>query len=144
MIDSLGWYAAYPEILLLVMACVIALVDLGVKTPQRGATHLLTLLTLGVLAVVAYVDAPVPAVLADEAFNAGPRGGAGPGLAVLDGIAYEVDHGPVQQPAVALDYGFLLGQLEVQGHMLGAGLGPAVIDGLVEQQAQFLGDFPQH
>jgi NADH-quinone oxidoreductase subunit N len=52
MIDSLGWYAAYPEILLLVMACVIALVDLGVKTPMRGATHLLTLLTLGVLAVL--------------------------------------------------------------------------------------------
>ena len=52
MIDSLGWYVAYPEILLLVMACVIALVDLGVKTPQRGATHLLTLLTLGVLAVL--------------------------------------------------------------------------------------------
>ena len=52
MIDSLGWYAAYPEILLLVMACVIALVDLGVKTPMRGATHLLTLLTLAVLAVL--------------------------------------------------------------------------------------------
>ncbi len=52
MIDSLGWYAAYPEILLLVMACVIALVDLGVKSPMRGVTHLLTLLTLAVLAVL--------------------------------------------------------------------------------------------
>jgi len=52
MIDSLGWYAAFPEILLLVMACVIALVDLGVKTPMRGATHLLTMLTLAVLAVI--------------------------------------------------------------------------------------------
>jgi NADH-quinone oxidoreductase subunit N len=52
MIDSLGWYAAFPEILLLVMACVIALVDLSVKTPMRGATHLLTMLTLAVLAVV--------------------------------------------------------------------------------------------
>jgi NADH-quinone oxidoreductase subunit N len=51
MIDSLGWYVAFPEILLLVMACVIALVDLGVKTPMRGATHLLTMLTLAVLAV---------------------------------------------------------------------------------------------
>jgi NADH-quinone oxidoreductase subunit N len=51
MIDSLGWYVAFPEILLLVMACVIALVDLGVKTPMRSATHLLTLLTLAVLAV---------------------------------------------------------------------------------------------
>jgi NADH-quinone oxidoreductase subunit N len=52
MIDSLGWYAAFPEILLLVMACVIALIDLSVKTPMRGATHLLTMLTLAVLAVV--------------------------------------------------------------------------------------------
>ena len=52
MIDSLGWNAAYPEILLLVMACVIALVDLGVKSPMRGVTHLLTLLTLAVLAVL--------------------------------------------------------------------------------------------
>ena len=46
MIDNLSWVAAYPEILLLVMACVIALVDLAVKTPLRGATYVLTLLTL--------------------------------------------------------------------------------------------------
>ena len=46
MIDKLSWVAAYPEILLAVMACVIALVDLGVKSPKRGATHVLTLLTL--------------------------------------------------------------------------------------------------
>lgn len=39
MIDSQSWYAVYPEIILLVMACVIALVDLGVKTPDaRSAT----------------------------------------------------------------------------------------------------------
>lgn len=52
MIDNLSWVAAYPEILLLVMACVIALVDLGVKTPLRGATYVLTLLTLAVVAVL--------------------------------------------------------------------------------------------
>lgn len=52
MIDNLSWVVAYPEILLLIMACVIALVDLGVKTPLRGATHALTLLTLGSLAVL--------------------------------------------------------------------------------------------
>ncbi|MDG5977163.1 NADH:ubiquinone oxidoreductase subunit N [Hydrogenophaga taeniospiralis CCUG 15921] len=52
MIDNLSWVAAYPEILLLVMACVIALVDLGVKTPLRGATYLLTLLTLAVVALL--------------------------------------------------------------------------------------------
>jgi NADH-quinone oxidoreductase subunit N len=52
MIDNLSWVAAYPEILLAVMACVIALVDLTVTSPQRGATHFLTLLTLAVVALL--------------------------------------------------------------------------------------------
>jgi NADH-quinone oxidoreductase subunit N len=52
MIDNLSWVVAYPEILLLVMACVIALVDLGVKTPLRGTTYALTLMTLGALALL--------------------------------------------------------------------------------------------
>ncbi|GAB3646345.1 NADH-quinone oxidoreductase subunit NuoN [Ramlibacter alkalitolerans] len=39
-----------PEILLLVMACVIALVDLGVKTRLRNLTYVLTMLTLAVVA----------------------------------------------------------------------------------------------
>ncbi len=50
--DNLGWVVAYPEILLLVMTCVIALVDLFVKSPLRGATHILTLLTLAALALL--------------------------------------------------------------------------------------------
>ncbi len=50
MIDNLSWIAAYPEIMLAVMACVIALADLAVKTPLRGATYALTLLTLAVVA----------------------------------------------------------------------------------------------
>ena len=32
MTDKLSWIAVYPEIVLLVMACVITLVDLGVKS----------------------------------------------------------------------------------------------------------------
>lgn len=52
MIDNLSWVAAYPEILLLVMACVIALVDLAVKSPLRGATYGLTLLTLAAVALL--------------------------------------------------------------------------------------------
>ena len=51
MIDNLSWVAAYPEIILAVMTCVIALVDLGVKSPLRGFTYGLTLLTLAGLAV---------------------------------------------------------------------------------------------
>ncbi len=52
MIDTLSWITVYPEIILLVMACVIALVDLGVKTPLRGTTYILTLLTLAVVAAL--------------------------------------------------------------------------------------------
>ena len=52
MIDKLSWIAVYPEIVLLVMACVIALTDLFVKSPRRTATYILTLLTLGVVALL--------------------------------------------------------------------------------------------
>ena len=52
MIDNISWVVAYPEILLLVMACVIALADLAIKSPLRGATHWLTLLTLAAVALL--------------------------------------------------------------------------------------------
>ena len=52
MIDKLSWIAVYPELILLVMACLIALVDLGVKSPRRTLTYALTLLTLGAVAVM--------------------------------------------------------------------------------------------
>ena len=52
MIDKLSWISVYPEIVLLIMACVIALVDLGVKSPQRTLTYVLSLLTLAVIAVM--------------------------------------------------------------------------------------------
>jgi NADH-quinone oxidoreductase subunit N len=52
MIDKLSWIAVYPELVLLVMACLIALVDLGVKTPRRTLTYALSLLTLGAVAVM--------------------------------------------------------------------------------------------
>jgi NADH-quinone oxidoreductase subunit N len=41
---------AYPEIVLLIMACLILLLDLFVKNPRRTPTHVLTLATLGVVA----------------------------------------------------------------------------------------------
>jgi NADH-quinone oxidoreductase subunit N len=52
MIDNLSWISVYPEIILLVMACVIALVDLGVHSVKRTRTYLLTLLTLAVVAAL--------------------------------------------------------------------------------------------
>ncbi len=50
MIDSYSWITVFPEIVLLTLACVIALVDLFVKAPNRDATYVLTLLTLAVVA----------------------------------------------------------------------------------------------
>ena len=52
MIDNLSWIAVSPEIILLVMGCVILLVDLWVKSPMRTLTYVLTLLTLGGVAAV--------------------------------------------------------------------------------------------
>lgn len=56
MFEKLSLAAVYPEIILLVMAIVIALVDLYVKCPRRTTTYALTLLTMG---VVAYLEADV-------------------------------------------------------------------------------------
>jgi NADH-quinone oxidoreductase subunit N len=52
MIEKASWIAVYPEIVLLVMACTILLVDLFVKSPRRTATYVLTILTLAVVAVL--------------------------------------------------------------------------------------------
>jgi len=52
MIDKLSWMTVYPELVLLVGACVIAMVDLGVTSARRTLTYVLTLLTLGVVAVM--------------------------------------------------------------------------------------------
>jgi NADH-quinone oxidoreductase subunit N len=54
MIDKLSWITVYPEIILLTMACVITLFDLGVSSQRRTATYLLT---LGTLALVAAMQA---------------------------------------------------------------------------------------
>ncbi|NMM10223.1 MAG: NADH-quinone oxidoreductase subunit NuoN [Polaromonas sp.] len=52
MIDKLSWISVYPEVVLLIMACVILLVDLAVKSPRRNGTYVLTLLTLAVVASI--------------------------------------------------------------------------------------------
>ncbi len=54
MIDKLSWISVYPEVILAVMACAIALLDLGVKGTLRTATYVMTLLTLGGVAVMQY------------------------------------------------------------------------------------------
>ena len=57
--DNSSWMTMYPEIVLLVMACVVTLADLYVKSPKRTATYVLTLASLGGVAVLhaVYADA---------------------------------------------------------------------------------------
>ena len=50
MLDKISLIATSPEILLLIMACVIALVDLGVTSRLRTASYWLTMATLAVVA----------------------------------------------------------------------------------------------
>ncbi|MEY4284297.1 MAG: hypothetical protein RL111_972 [Pseudomonadota bacterium] len=52
MTESLLWQAVYPEIILLTLACLIALIDLGVKSSGRELTHYLTLGSLLGLVVI--------------------------------------------------------------------------------------------
>lgn len=52
MIELNSWITVYPEIILLVMACVITLVDLGVKSRQRTLTYVLTLAALAGVALL--------------------------------------------------------------------------------------------
>ncbi len=46
MIDLSSWISISPEVILLVMTCVISLVDLGVQSPRRTVTFALTVVTL--------------------------------------------------------------------------------------------------
>jgi NADH-quinone oxidoreductase subunit N len=57
MFEKLGVAALYPEILLLVMTIVIALVDLFDKSPRRTVTYVMTMLTLACVAVLQINDA---------------------------------------------------------------------------------------
>jgi NADH-quinone oxidoreductase subunit N len=50
--NELNWAAVTPEIVLLGMACLVALVDLFVTSPRRTATYVLTLASLAVVAAL--------------------------------------------------------------------------------------------
>jgi NADH-quinone oxidoreductase subunit N len=55
--DKISLITVYPEIILLVMACAIALIDLFVRSPRRGPTYLLTMATLLSVAAIQAVYA---------------------------------------------------------------------------------------
>jgi NADH-quinone oxidoreductase subunit N len=50
--NAMNWQSVYPEIVLLTMACVVAMVDLWVTHPRRLPTYLLTQASLAVVAVM--------------------------------------------------------------------------------------------
>lgn len=52
MTDLLSWIAVFPEVILLVMACAVTLLDLLVKSRLRTGTYVLTLATLAVVALL--------------------------------------------------------------------------------------------
>ena len=52
MIKDMNWLAVYPELVLLAMACVVAMVDLWVTDPKRTPTYWLTQATLAVVAAM--------------------------------------------------------------------------------------------
>ena len=75
-INSMNWLAVYPEILLLVMACVIAVFDLSVTDSRRRLTYGLTLLTLAGVAVMhwSYFDSGVTHYAMNRMVVADPMG----------------------------------------------------------------------
>jgi NADH-quinone oxidoreductase subunit N len=52
MIDAFSWIAVFPELVLLVMACAITLLDLLVKSRLRTGSFALTLITLAAVAIL--------------------------------------------------------------------------------------------
>lgn len=74
--NDMNWLAIYPEILLLVMGCVVALADLWVTDEQRRPTYWLTQLTLVVVGGMhfAYFDAGVTTYAMQGMVVADPMG----------------------------------------------------------------------
>jgi len=61
--DNASWLTIAPELVLMVMACLITLVDLGVRSRTRTLTYVLSLITLVVVAAINLPLAQSPEVL---------------------------------------------------------------------------------
>jgi NADH-quinone oxidoreductase subunit N len=75
--NQINWPAVYPQIVLLAMACVVALVDLWVMHPRRLPTYLLTQASLAVVALLQL-----------SAFNAGATNYAMQRMVVADPMGH--------------------------------------------------------
>jgi NADH-quinone oxidoreductase subunit N len=89
----MNWLAVYPEIFLLAMACVIALVDCFVTDPKRTPTYVLTLLTLAVVAAIHM-----------SRFNSGETVYAAGGMVVADPMGHLLAFFATVAVAVTLVY----------------------------------------
>lgn len=61
-IYNMNWLASYPEMVLLGMACLVAMVDLWVTSPRRTTTYWLTQLTLALVGAMHLVYTYAPAM----------------------------------------------------------------------------------
>ncbi|HRP27802.1 MAG TPA: NADH:ubiquinone oxidoreductase subunit N, partial [Burkholderiaceae bacterium] len=52
----MNWLSIYPEIALLIMACVVTLIDLFVRDPMHRPTYVVTQLSLAVVAAMHFAD----------------------------------------------------------------------------------------
>jgi len=89
----MNWLAVYPEIVLLVMACVVAMVDLWVTHPRRTPTYLITQASLAVVAVMhlAYFNGGMTVYAMQRMVVSDPMGhllGFFAALAVMITLAY--------------------------------------------------------
>ena len=75
--NEFNWQGVYPEMVLLTMACVVALADLWVSDPKRLPTYLLTQASLAVVALLHFV-----------AFNDGLTHYAMQGMVVADPLGH--------------------------------------------------------
>jgi len=62
--NNMNWLAIYPEMVLLAMACLVALVDLWVTSPRRTVTYWLTQATLAGVAAMHFVYTQADAMYA--------------------------------------------------------------------------------
>ena len=100
--NDLNWLAVTPEIVLLGMACLVALADLFVTDPKRNLTHVLSLASLAVVAYLhlSAMDHPGPVYAMQRMAVVDPMGhllAFGATLAVMGTLVYARAHAGARQ-----------------------------------------------
>ncbi len=95
--DKISLLAVYPEVVLLIMACVISLVDLYDKSPKRSMTYVLSIVSLLVIAIICgfYAQAGVKITGFNNMVTSDPMGNwlkCFSALALLATLVYSRDY----------------------------------------------------